>query len=158
MKNILKNKFITWLIAFLIVANVASLIHFWAENFRNQRDHSPMEYLATQLKFTESQRDAYFNMASEHNESARPIRKQIKKDKEFFFDLLKSDTIIDSVRNNAALKISLSIQSLDILTFEHFKNVRALCTEEQKVKFDELIQNMVNSVNKPQKDPQASFK
>lgn len=153
MKNILRNKFITWLIALLIVGNIASLIYYWLGNFRIPSDKSPMEYLATQLKFSESQKNQYFNLAREHNESAKPIREQIKNDKELFFDLLKSDVTIDTVRNSAALKVSLSIQSLDILTFEHFKKVRALCTDEQKQKFDELIHKMINSVNNPQKGP-----
>ena len=97
-------------------------------------------------------------MAKEHNQSAEKIRERIIIDKDNFFKLLKSNSIIDSSRNNAAWQVSLSIQSLDILTFEHFKKVRALCTEEQKPKFDDLIQQMVNSVNSPQKGPQPPIK
>ena len=81
-----------------------------------------------------------------------------KKQPVWLFQLLKTEQIVDSVKNNAALKVSLSIQALDILTFDHFKKVRVLCTEEQKPKFDELIQKMVNSVNNPQKGPQAPIK
>jgi len=86
------------------------------------------------------------------------VRKQIKIDKENLFQLLKTDQIVDSVKNNAALKVSLSIQSLDILTFDHFKKVRALCTEEQKPEFNQLIQKMVNSVNNTQKGIKPSIK
>ena len=158
MKNIVKNKLTNWLIVLLITANVATLVFFWVGHLKNERANSPKEFLATKLNFSGSQRDAYFELAKEHNEAAKIIREQVKIDKDNFFQLLKSDTIIDSARNNAAGRVSMSIQSLDILTFEHFKKVRTLCTAAQKPKFDELIQKMVNSVNNPQKGARPSIK
>ena len=150
MKSLIKNKITSWIIAILIIANIATLLYFWVGHFRNQKMNSPREFLAKKLNFSDNQKSIYFNLAKEHNQSANKIRAQIKIDKDNFFKLLQSDQISDSVRNNEALKVSLSIQSLDILTFEHFKKVRAICSEEQKPKFDELIQKMVNSVNSPQ--------
>jgi Spy/CpxP family protein refolding chaperone len=158
MRNILNNKVLSWLIGVLILANIATLIFFWIGHLKNQRNHSPKEFLAKSLHFSESQKNAYFELAKDHNESANKIREQIKIDKENLFQLLKTEQIVDSVKNNAALKVSLSIQALDMLTFEHFKKVRALCTEEQKPKFDELIQKMVNSVNNPQKGINPNIK
>jgi len=151
MKNILNNKIVGWLIGLLILANIATLTFFWIGHLKNQRNHSPKEFLAKSLHFSETQKNAYFELAKDHNESANKIREQIKINKEELFQLLKSEKIDDSIKKNAALKISISIQALDMLTFEHFKKVRALCTEEQKPKFDELIQKMVNSVNNTQK-------
>lgn len=151
MKNILNNKIVAWLIGILILANIATLTFFWIGHLKTQKDHSPREFLAKGLNFSDSQKNAYFDLAKNHNESANKIREQIKIDKEYLFQLLKSEQIVDSTKNSAALKISLSIQALDILTFDHFKKVRALCTEKQKPKFDELIQKMVNSINKTQK-------
>lgn len=158
MKNLVRNKITTWLIAILIVANIVTLVFFWIGHFRNQRNNSPKEFLAKKLNFSDSQKDAYFDLAKEHNESANKLREQIKINKDNLFKLLQSDQVTDSLRDNAALQISLSIQSLDILTFEHFKKVRTLCTPAQKPKFDELVQKMVSSVNSPQQGPPPSIK
>jgi protein CpxP len=158
MKNIIKNKFIVWFIVFLMVANITTLTFYWAGQIKNQKDNSPKEFLAKKLNFDESQKATYFDLAKEHNENAKMIRDQIKINKDLFFQLLKSDTVDDRSRNNAALQVSLSIQSLDILTFEHFKKVRALCTNEQKPNFDALVQKMVISVNSPQRGIQPSMK
>ncbi|MEY3208817.1 MAG: hypothetical protein RL064_848 [Bacteroidota bacterium] len=158
MKNLVKNKITTWVIAILILANITTLVFYWVGHFRNQKNNSPKEFLAKKLNFSDSQKKAYFDLAKEHNESANKIREQIKINKDNLFKLLQSNQIIDSVRNNAALQVSISIQSLDILTFEHFKKVRALCTEAQKPKFDELIQKMVHSVNNTQQGPPPSIK
>ena len=158
MKNLLNSKIVSWLIALLVVANITTLAFFWIGHFKNQKENSPKEFLSKNLNFSKSQKNAYFILAKEHNESAKIIRDQIKNDKESLFQLLKSDTINDSVRNDKALKVSMSIQSLDILTFEHFRKVRALCTEDQKPQFDELIQKMVNAVNQIQKGPPVQIK
>jgi protein CpxP len=158
MKNLVKNKITGWLIAILVLANIATLVFFWIGHLRNQRNNSPKEFLANKLNFSYSQRDAYFDLAKEHNETARAIRKEVKLNKEAFFNLLKSDHVLDSVKTKAALEVSLSIQSLDILTFEHFEKVRAICTPVQKKIFDDLVQKMVNSVNNPQQDTPPSIK
>jgi len=158
MKNLLNSKIVSWLIALLVVANITTLAFFWIGHFKNQKENSPKEFLSKNLNFSKSQKNAYFILAKEHNESAKIIRDQIKNDKESLFQLLKSDTINDSVRNDKALKVSMSIQALDILTFEHFRKVRAICTEEQKPQFDELIQKMVNTVNQIQKGPPVPIK
>ena len=158
MKNLLNSKIVSWLIALLVVANITTLAFFWIGHFKNQKENSPKEFLSKNLNFSKSQKNAYFILAKEHNESAKIIRDQIKNDKESLFQLLKSDTINDSVRNDKALKVSMSIQALDILTFEHFRKVRAICTEEQKPQFDELIQKMVNAVNQIQKGPPVPIK
>jgi Spy/CpxP family protein refolding chaperone len=158
MKNLLNSKIVSWLIALLVVANITTLAFFWIGHFKNQKENSPKEFLSKNLNFSKSQKNAYFILAKEHNESAKIIRDQIKNDKESLFQLLKSDTFNDSVRNDKALKVSMSIQALDILTFEHFRKVRAICTEEQKPQFDELIQKMVNAVNQIQKGPPVPIK
>lgn len=158
MKNILNNKIAAWLIGLLILANIATLTFFWIGHLKNQRNHSPKEFLAKSLHFSETQKNAYFELTKDHNESANKIREQIKINKEELFQLLKSEKIDDSIKKNAALKISISIQALDILTFDHFKKVRALCTEEQKPEFNQLIQKMVNSVNNTQKGIKPSIK
>ena len=158
MKNLLNSKIVSWLIALLVVANITTLSFFWIGHFKNQKENSPKEFLSKNLNFSKSQKNAYFILAKQHNESAKIIRDQIKNDKESLFQLLKSDTINDSVRNDKALKVSMSIQALDILTFEHFMKVRAICTEEQKPQFDELIKKMVNAVNQIQKGPPVPIK
>lgn len=158
MKNLVKNKITGWLVAILIIANIATLVFFWIGHFRNQRNNSPKEFLANKLHFSNNQKNIYFNLAKEHNETARGIRKEIKLNKEAFFNLLKSDYVSDSAKAKAALEISLSIKSLDILTFEHFEKVRAICTPVQKKIFDDLVQKMVNSVNNPQQDTPPSIK
>ena len=108
MKNILNNKIVSWLIALLVLANITTLAFFWIGHFKNQRDNSPKEFLAKKLKFNVDQKTAYFKLAKEHNEAAKIIREQVKMDKDSFFQLLKSDTIIDSARNNAAVQVSKS--------------------------------------------------
>ncbi len=150
--------FFRWLTVLLIILNLGTIIFYWAGYFRNQLMNDPKEFLAKSLHFSAQQKKAYFILAKEHNESANQLREEIKKRKELLFQLLQSDQVSDSARNTASLSVSQSIQSLDILTFEHFKKVRTLCTKEQKITFDKLIHKMVNSVNQSQKSTQPPIK
>jgi protein CpxP len=158
MKSIRKKKIFRWLTILLIILNLITLIFYWAGNLKNQFMNDPREFLSKKLIFTDRQKNEYFILAKEHNHNAIQIREEIKKRKENLFHLLKSDQVSDSERNDAASKVSQSIQSLDILTFEHFRKVRAMCTEVQKPKFDSLLEQMFNSVGSQQKGQRPQLK
>lgn len=150
--------FFRWLTVLLIILNLGTIIFYWAGYFRNQLINDPKEFLAKSLHFSDQQKKAYFMLAKEHNEAANRLREEIKKGKEDLFQLLQSDQVSDSARNAAATKVSQAIQSLDVLTFEHFREVRTLCAEEQKKTFDMLLEQMVNTVNNQQKGPHPKLK
>lgn len=158
MKYFLNKKVLGWFIIILTIINLGSIVFYWVGHFINQRRSDPKTYLVQNLHFSDDQKNAYFLLAKEHNEKADIIRTKIKFEKENLFRLLQNDEISEGDRNNAALKVSKAIESLDMLTFEHFKKVRALCTVEQKPKFDELLLRMVNAVGTDQKKPLSPIK
>ena len=158
MKSTRKKIFFRWLTILLIILNLGTIIFYWAGYFRNQFMNDPREFLSNRLNFTDQQKKEYFILAREHNQNAINLREEIKKRKENLFHLLKSDHVSDSARNDAASKVSQSIQLLDISTFEHFRKVRAMCTEVQKPKFDDLLEQMFNSVSSQQKGPHPKLK
>ncbi len=156
MKNMVKNKWIFWIIGLLVFANLVALVIFFAGSFHEAKQGSPKEFLATKLNFTEQQKRAYFNLAQEHHENAQKIREKIKESKDAFFDLLKESNVPDSTLKAAARKVSVNMEELDLYTFEHFKKVRALCNPEQKKQFDELIHQITGAVSdqsRPQNRP-----
>lgn len=129
-----------------MIANVTTLIFYWGNRILQAKNNSPREFLVKELHFDKQQKDIFFKLAKEHNEASKPLRKQIKEAKHNFFNLLKDPNASDSTINVTAHMVSVSIESLDKLTFDHFKKVRAICTKEQKPKFDEIIHKMVNAV------------
>lgn len=147
MKNIVKNKLVLWVIGILVLANLVTLVIFWAGRMHQMRAGSPKEFLAEKLNFDENQKKQYFDLAKEHHENAQVIREKIKESKDAFFDLLKQPNVTDSTEKVAARKVSLNLEELDLYTLDHFKKVRALCNPEQKKLFDEILHQITGAVS-----------
>jgi alpha-N-acetylglucosamine transferase len=149
MKNIIKNKLIVWIVGILVLANLVTLVIFWAGRIHQMKEGSPRDFLAAKLNFSEDQKKQFFDLTKEHHENSQKIREKIKESKDAFFDLLKKPNVSDSTKKAAAMTVSLNIQELDLYTFDHFKKVRALCNAVQKISFDELIHQIIGAVNNP---------
>ena len=75
-----------------------------------------------------------------HHDSAIILREDVKQAKESFFDLLKQANVTDSMKLAVANKVSVIAQQLDLLTWNHFQQVRAICNTQQQQQFDKIIQ------------------
>jgi hypothetical protein len=149
MKNIVKNKLLTWSIVLLVLANLLTIGFYWAGRIHLMNEGSPKDFLASQLNFDENQKKQYFDLAKEHHENAQKIREKIKVSKDAFFDLLQKENISDSTKTAAARVVSLHLEELDLYTLEHFKKVRALCNREQKEIFVSVIHQITGVVSEP---------
>jgi hypothetical protein len=147
MKNIVKNKLFTWVILLLVLANLVTIVFYWAGRLHQMTEGSPREFLVRQLKFDEHQKKQYFDLAQEHHENAQKIREKIKISKDALFDLIKQSNVSDSTQRATARNVSLNLEELDLYTLEHFKKVRALCNQEQKEKFDAIIHQITGTVS-----------
>ena len=46
----------------------------------------------------------------------------------------------------AADNVAKNLEQLDLLTFDHFKEVRTICTPAQQKKFDEIIEEVLQMI------------
>lgn len=147
----MKNKLLTWLVVLLVIANAVTITMFWLGRAKHppQPKGSPQEFLVKELKMDSSQQKRFDLLRKEHQEAAEIIREKIKTAKESFFDLLKQANVTDSTKQAAAKAISNNTEELDILTWNHFQKLRALCTTEQQKKFDEIIQEVSRMMGQP---------
>ena len=143
-----RNKW--WAIAFLLLIafNVATLIAFWL--IRDKRSGPPpgagvdvVEFLSKELGFDSVQKEKLAHLHDVHQMKMRALRKNNRDAKNDFFDLLQQQDITDSALQKAAQESTKYNEETDILTFRHFQQVRALCTEAQKKKFDSVIQEVL---------------
>ncbi len=151
MNNTSKNKLLTWLVVLLLLANAITITLFWMGKARHpqQPNGTPQEFLVQQLKLDSKQQEQLQVLVKEHQQSAALLRKKIRESKEAFFDLLHQPVITDSVKQAAANTASKNTEALDLLTFNHFKKIRLLCTAEQQKKFDQIIREVTNMIIQP---------
>ena len=143
--NTRTNKFLIGLVLILIVANIASVALFWIKESKPtamQQPKSPAAFLIKELQLNALQQQQFEALKKEHQAAASTLRKEVKDGKEELFDLLKLSTVADTMKQNAVRKISLLTEELDLVTFNHFEKVRAICNPTQQKKFDEIIKEV----------------
>jgi len=143
-----KNKLLTGLVILLLAANAATIAVFWLSKPKQPRGPkgNPAEFLVKELALDNKQQEQLNVLVKAHREGAQQLREKIKEAKEAFFNLLKEPAIADSTKHNAAKAVSSITEQLDIMTWDHFKQVRELCTTEQQKKFDEIIHQVTGII------------
>jgi periplasmic protein CpxP/Spy len=166
METIKKNPWPTILLTLLVIINVGVLI----TNVRNQRphregmmppppppnEHRPMrpgEYLAHELQFTEVQIKKMEELRKYHHEHNKALMDDIKELKDKMTDLLKQEHPDSTAALTIAQNIGNKQKDIEMLLFRHFRDMRSICTEDQKPRFDELIRGLSRELNHKMQEP-----
>ncbi|MFT3932206.1 MAG: periplasmic heavy metal sensor [Chitinophagaceae bacterium] len=141
MQYVTKNKWLMALLLLLLVANIITIAAFWLQRPPQApvMKERPDAYLTRELALDANQQQAYAQLVKEHQQHVAELRKQVKSAKDDFFKLLQQPVVQDSEKTNAAKNISTYTEQLDLVTFDHFKKLRAICNPEQQKKFDNVI-------------------
>lgn len=151
MNNANKNKLLTWLVVALLVANAVTILFFWINRPERMQGPkgSPRKFLVNALELDSSQLIAFQALIEKHQASARPLKKEIRTAKENLFQLLKQPVIPEPEKMKAVQAITLNIQALELLNLEHFQQLRVLCNDKQKIKFDGLLDQLAGLMATP---------
>lgn len=146
-----KNKWLMTLVILLLLVNGVTIAMFWIGRGKEklppppppqEQGGSPANYLIRELGLDSQQQQRYMVLVKEHQQASAQLRRQIGEEKDRFFGLLRQSTAPDSVKKAAVAAASRQTEALDLLTFEHFQKVRAICTPAQQEKFDRIIQQV----------------
>ena len=141
-----KNKLLIAVLLLLVLANIATITVFWLGRGKHlvlPPRGQPADYLVMQLGFDARQKADFMELVQQHRAQTKTLRQQVKTAKDNFFKLLQLPSLTDSEKTIAAKNISLITEQLDIMTFDHFKKVRALCNADQQFFFDAVIQDVL---------------
>jgi hypothetical protein len=147
-----KNKVLTWLVVLLVIANIVTITFFWLGRGKllPNRKGTPQEFLVKELKLDAGQQATFEVLRTAHHDSAMILREEVSQAKESFFNLLKQASVTDSMKLAAANKVSVITQKLDLLTWNHFQQLRAICNAQQQQQFDKIIQQVIDMIGHPQ--------
>lgn len=148
-----KNKGLILIIAVLLISNLA-LVGYLVfskqkdpKNTRSGGDRGKAfsEYIIKEVNFSDDQAASFKQMMTDHFEKMRPIMLEVRKAKDSMFGYMRqpappADSVLQKLADNIAEKQKLQ----ELQSFNHFRQVRDLCTEEQKPKFDSVIRKMIN--------------
>jgi protein CpxP len=157
MSNTTNNRWFTVITLLLLTANIVTLALLWTNKKPEREYFNPppppqqpggqvFEFITHELKLDSTQQEAYKKLRDEHQSQVRPLQDSIGKAKDRFFDLLKQENVSDSLVENFSKKIGSLEQQRDVFTFRHFQKLRAICTKEQKARFDSVIQQALHQM------------
>ncbi|MBL7703418.1 MAG: periplasmic heavy metal sensor [Ferruginibacter sp.] len=159
MSNHTNNRWLTIVTLLLLTANIVTLALLWT-NKKPEREHftpppqpqpggEVFEFITRELNLDSTQQETYRKLRDEHRLQVRPLQDSIGMAKDRFFGLLKQENVADSIVENFNKKTAALEQQRDLVTFRHFQKVRAICTKEQKIKFDSIIQQAMHQMARP---------
>ena len=149
METIKKYRALVSIIVFLLITNMAMLIFFMVlskpiTNRHRSHDQNGMyTTLQKDVGFSKAQLDQYQVLRNQQRDTIKPLFNDLRKAKETFYGLIYSSDVSDSLLNSDVDLIAQKQKELDLKMFNHFKNVRNLCTPDQLQKFDSTIKKVV---------------
>jgi periplasmic protein CpxP/Spy len=169
-----KNKVLYIVLAVLVLLNIVSLGSMWFMKCRDRvhppfgpgmqpqfgmhQQHPGMQpfmdgkmFLAEELKFTPEQNEKFAKLRDEHFTSSRKLIEEMQKSMDDMMELLKTKDG-DTKAEEYAAKTSAIQKELQLSAYKHFKNIRDICDDKQKEKFDVLIKD-ITKMMAPQGPP-----
>jgi protein CpxP len=146
MSTSLKNKWLVAGIILLLLLNIATIALLWTgkpKQMPPRQRGDAAEFIINEVGFDAAQQRQYHSLIDEHQKNSRALRDEIKIAKDKFFDQLSTSDSSDQGTKDASAEVMKRIQQLDMTTFEHFKQVRAICRPDQQKKFDAIIHNAI---------------
>ncbi len=161
MQNNSQLKFWKWAVLLLAVLNICLLGSIWLKQNGQPSDemHRPpngakaADFLIEQLKFSSQQLVEFEKLKEAHHHAIDSLREAGKEIHHLFFDNLKAEKQDTFKVNELAKAIANNQTQIELVTFNHFKQVRNLCDEKQKIKFDEIIQEVLKRMARPPAPP-----
>ncbi|WMJ72633.1 Spy/CpxP family protein refolding chaperone [Cytophagaceae bacterium ABcell3] len=137
-------KFLKIAVVLLLIINIATLTYMFYLSDRptHERIRRPHTMLIERLNMTEDQQEKYEQLRSEYRQELRTLRiEKMKARKQTF--LLLQDTQPDTMKAQNLTREAADIQQqMELITFNHFKNIKNFLTEEQKEQFNEFVGEM----------------
>jgi hypothetical protein len=140
----MRNNGLKYLVAFALLINAATLIFFWynhpPEEGKRGGGAKAGRLLIEELKMDEKQQTMFQPMRQQHHQAHDSLLKLMAAQRQALYSEKQAanDTIVH--------KIGLLQEEIERITFDHFKEVRKICTPEQQGQLDILLGKTVQTI------------
>lgn len=148
MESLYKNRFLFWILIFLIVVNLSALATYFlfpkrpAEVTCSSSAMEPGCALHAELNLTDDQIRLVDKINSEYKEVSKPISEEIKSKRAAILDELASD-IPDTLNiNQLSLEISKLQSQLHRENIRHYLELKKVCNTDQAMRLSNLYREL----------------
>lgn len=154
MARVFNNRILLFIIAALLISNIAMLViwYKWSHNDHWQQrggdmSRSPMAiFLESKVGFSKQQLTEFEQLRKDHRQMLKPMFEDLKNTKAGFFKLVTVPNLSDSLLQTESMKIAVKQQGLDIQTIKNFRQLRDLCTDQQRPIYDSLMPGIISEM------------
>lgn len=141
-----KTNFLTICVVLLVLMNAATLFYLFRmrkpEHPAPPPNGGPAAYMIEHLKLNTQQQASFAQLRTEHQDALRKARDEDKKLHQSFFALVKSGKPYGPEADSLISQMAAQRKLIETATYTHFQKLRSLCTDEQKPRLDELIDEL----------------
>ena len=143
------SKTLLVIIAALLALNIAGVILFFAKapsgkrtSYTEQRKNAMQKYLKDECGFSAEQLVQFDSLAERHRRAMQPVFDQLKKEKEERIKNLAQGQFSDTAIALAVTNTITKQQEVETKMLLNLRDVRNLCNEQQRAKFDSSLHIM----------------
>ena len=142
-----KLRFLIVLVVLLVLLNAGTLI--WLLSSRNKTNGRPepgndaSAFIIKQLQLDPQQQEQFAALRNQHQQAMRQIQEEDRELHDQYFGLLKSNDPNKSKADSISVLIGQQRTRMETATFEHFKQLRNLCRDDQQKLFDKTIDEIM---------------
>lgn len=137
-----RTKLLTYAVVALLFLNIGIIGWVIFRRPPHGPRREPKTIIIERLKFDAAQQDVYSRLVTAHQKAFRPLRENGAKLLHEYFDLLKIEAFNNAQADSLNRLISDNQYQINQLNLQHFKDIKALCNDDQKVYFDRFVDEM----------------
>ena len=141
MRAISSNKWVLLLVVFLVLSNLALVI--FAFSSTPEKKGRQEDWVKKELGLSEEQSKEFKDKKEAFMNSMKPRWEEVNNLKDSLYKHIGETEVSDSVINYYTSKWGSKVQENDILLFNHFRDLRKICTKSQLDKYDTMVTKMV---------------
>jgi len=139
-----------WAVILLVLCNAGLITTILLKPAMHQGPHeTPRDFVIRNLQFTGDQTKQYDLLIKDHQGAMRRLRHEAMDYRQALFASLKNGSQNNINPDSIAQLIANNQKQIEIVTYQHFRQVRTLCTEAQKTDFDKIIGDVIKQMNGP---------
>lgn len=156
------NKILAFFTVALLITNIVLVYFLWKDKKQNSHIGKGRgdkgDWMVDELKLNDKQQEEHKKIKDAHFARLKPVYDSITSGRSNLYKLLKQPQINDSLVKVYTKAVGEQQSLISMYTFEHFQQMRSICTPEQQAKLDELIQKVVQNMGKRGSKPKPDTK
>lgn len=144
-----------WAAGLLVLCNIALIATLLLKPQPGGPDmarETPHDFVVRSLQLNDSQTTGYDLLVHAHQADMRRLRKQAMDNRQLLFSRLGANDT-GAAADSISVRIANTQKEIELVTYRHFAQLRALCNARQQAEFDRIIGDVIRKMNTPPPPP-----